>query len=74
MYPRGATAHGCSFAPVTTLAMYPNAQVLSTSYERRAAYLPSGGHIPPTVEAVQKTVLFKQIASVRDATNRTSMF
>ena len=40
MYPRGATAHGRSFAPVTTLAMHPGAQVLSISYERRTAYLP----------------------------------
>ena len=30
MYPRGATAHGCSFAPVTTLTIHPGHKFLAS--------------------------------------------
>ena len=68
MYPRGATAHGRSFAPVTTLAMHPESQVLSISYKRRTAYLPQAD----TSRRQSKLCMPRGCAGARSAGTPTS--
>ena len=69
MYPRGATAHGCSFAPVADFGYSKTSKLLESLMCDASEYLSQADTSCRPSKLCKRQFIFKQTVSFRDTTN-----